>query len=147
MLNVDSPFAARTSGPASRSLAGAYAQIRAQTGIIGADAHKLIEMLFDGLHDRLQEARGAMLRTDVESKCAALSRAARIVEEGLNAGLDTESGLEIADNLRTLYDYLGMLITKANLRSDVSLVEEALTLVTPLRDAWKAIAPTQRMPS
>lgn len=140
-----SPFASQPSSPVARSLAGAYAKVRNETGLIGADAHKLVSMLFAGLFDNLQEARGAMLRADVQAKCAALTRAARIVEEGLNAGLNREAGLEVAENLNAVYGYLSVLITKANLRNDVALVDEALTLVAPIRQAWDAIAPSQRV--
>lgn len=144
MYYSPSPFVLQVSSSVARSLAGAYASVRNETGLVGADAHKLVAMLFDGLFDGLQEARGAMQRGDIEVKCSALSRSARIVEEGLNAGLNLQSGLEIADNLHTLYGYLGVLITKANLRNDIAMVEEALSLVAPIRQAWNAIAPFQQ---
>ena len=144
MFANSSHFAPNNSGHAARSLAGAYARVRNETGLIGADAHQLISMLFDGLFNNLQEARGAMLRGDVAAKCAALTRSARIVEEGLNAGLNRDAGLEVADNLHTLYGYLGVLITKANLYNNPALVDEALTLVDPIRQAWKSIAPAQK---
>jgi flagellar protein FliS len=113
--------------------------------LIGADAHKLVTMLFDGLYENLQEARGALQRGDRATKCTALSRAARIVEEGLNAGLNMEAGLDVAESLSTLYGYLGVLITKANLHSDLGKVEEALSLVAPVRQAWSQIAPAHRI--
>lgn len=144
MLPNRSPFAPLPATHVARSLAGAYAKVRNETGLIGADAHRLVAMLFDGLFDSLQEARGALQRGDLQSKCTALSRAARIVEEGLNAGLNREAGLEVADSLHTLYGYLGVLITKANLRSEVAMVDEALSLVAPVRQAWESIAPAQR---
>jgi flagellar protein FliS len=144
MYNNHSPFSPQLSNHVARSLAGAYSKVRNETGVIGADGHKLVAMLFDGLFNSLQEARGALQRGDVEVKCAALGRSARIVEEGLNAGLNLESGLEVADNLHTLYGYLGVLITKANLRSDPTLVDEAISLVMPVREAWNAITPAQR---
>jgi flagellar protein FliS len=145
MYSTSSPFASKAHTTAARSLAGAYSKVQSETGLIGADAHKLVAMLFDGVFDSLQEARGALQRGEVGLKCAALSRAARIVEEGLNAGLNLESGLEVAQNLHTLYGYLATLITKANLRSDPALVEEALSLLVPVRQAWMAIAPAQRV--
>ena len=144
MYSNHSPFGSKASSSLARSLAGAYAKVGTETGVIGADSHRLIAMLFDGLLESLQEARGAMERRDMKSKCDALSRAARIVEEGLNAGLAHDSGLEVAENLQILYGYLSVIITKANLRCSPELVDEALSLVTPVRQAWNAIAPSGR---
>jgi len=143
MLHYRPHRTAQSSTPGSRSLASAYTNIRHETGLIGADAHHLIALLLDGLTDNLLQARGAMQRGDVQAKCAALSRAARIVEEGLNAALNRDAGVEIAETLNLLYGYLGVLITKANLRGDASMVDEALSLVSPVRQAWKLIAPAQ----
>jgi flagellar protein FliS len=144
MYSTTSPFASKTSSNAARALAGAYSKVQCETGLIGADAHRLVAMLFSGLVDSLQEARGALQRREIGQKCAALTRAARIVEEGLNAGLNLEEGLDVAQNLHILYGYLGVLITRANLRNDPALVEEALSLVQPVRQAWNAIEPSQR---
>lgn len=144
MYSNHSPFASKASSNLTKSLAGAYSKVGTETGVITADSHRLIAMLFDGLLESLQEARGAIERNDMQSKCSCLSRAARIVEEGLNAGLDHNSGLEVAENLEILYGYLSVIITKANLRSNPELVDEALSLVAPVRQAWNAIAPSGR---
>lgn len=125
---------------ASRSVINAYAQVKTSTAIQGADAHKLVSMLFNGLQDALHEARGALQRQDIALKCTALSRAARIVDEGLKAGLNLKDGGEVAQNLHALYDYMSMTITKANLRSDAALVDEVLMLVQPVQEAWMRIA-------
>lgn len=139
-----SPFASALSAQPRRSAAGAYAQVRAQSAMAGADAHRLVAMLFDGLNDTLNEAMGAMTRGDVAAKCDALSRAARIVDEGLKAGLDLKAGGEVAQSLSLLYDYMSMTLTKANLKSDSALVAEVQRLLEPVRDAWKRIATNGR---
>jgi flagellar secretion chaperone FliS len=75
----------------------------------------------------------------VESKCRALTRAGRIVEEGLKGGLNLEAGGTIGRGLDELYTYITHRVLQANLRSDVSAVEECCRLVEPLRDAWSQI--------
>lgn len=140
MQRPSSPFAAPPSLPAARTVAHAYSAVRATTQLQGADAHQLVAMLFRGLQDALNEARGALQRGDVALKCSALSRAARIVDEGLKASLNLQEGGEIAQNLHTLYDYMSMTLTKANLRSDLRLVEEVANLLDPVQDAWARIA-------
>lgn len=141
MYRAASPFASRPATPAAnRAGATAYHQVGTDTALEGASAHKLVVMLFDGLADALNEARGAMQRGDIALKCTALSRAARIVDEGLKAGLNLQAGGEVAQNLHTLYDYMSMTITKANLRNDEALVQEVQRLMQPVQDAWTRIA-------
>lgn len=140
-----SPFARSTmsltgSWPLNRTVASAYVQVGAATSVQGADPHKLVTMLFEGLQDALHEGRGALERQDVTLKCAALSRAARIVDEGLKAGLNLKDGGDVAQNLHALYDYMSMTITKANLRSDARLVDEVLSLLQPIQQAWADMA-------
>ena len=147
MYCATSPFATHTSARHAGSHTHAYTQVRAATQLQDADAHKLVVMLFNGLLDALNEARGAMQRGDVPLKCSALSRAARIVDEGLKAGLNLEAGGEVAQNLYTLYDYMSMTITKANLRNDEELVNQVLRLVQPVQDAWNRISTAQRVGS
>lgn len=119
----------------------AYRQIAAQTGVVDASPHRLVAMLYDGYMEALAEARGAMRDKDIERKGRAIGRAGRIVEEGLRAGLDLESGGRLAADLNQLYGYVGLRLTQANLRNDESILDECQRLVQPLREAWMAIAP------
>jgi flagellar protein FliS len=75
-------------------------------------------------------------------KGAALSRAVRIVEEGLRAGLDLNAGGSLARDLDDLYLYLTRRLTMANLRDDEAALDECRRLVLPLQEAWAAIGPS-----
>ena len=44
----------------TRSALSTYRNLDAQTGVVDADPHRLIQMLLDGAMDRLAQARGAM---------------------------------------------------------------------------------------
>lgn len=123
------------------SLAGAYRQVGMETGTADASPHKLIQMLFDGLQDALDRARGALQTRQVDAKCKAISHAARIVEEGLKAGLDLQAGGELAADLNALYGYLTLRLTYANLHNDAQALEECVRLVEPVRSAWAEIGP------
>ncbi len=121
--------------------ANAYRQVGHQTGVASATPHRLIEMLFEGVMDALAQARGALRSGQVEVKSRALSRAARIVDEGLRAALDLRDGGELAADLHALYGYLTMRLTAANLRNDETAIDECQRLLVPLQDAWHAIGP------
>lgn len=125
---------------ASHRQAGAYRQVDVTTGVESASAHGLIMMLFDGLLRVLAEARGAIRQRDIAAKHRAISRAVRIVDEGLNAALDLEQGGALAGDLQRLYRYIGLRLTEANLHNDEAALEECGRLVETLRSAWTQIA-------
>lgn len=134
MYATSSPFRSAVNRPN----AGMYAQVGVETGVTAADPHKLVAMLFDGLMDAIAQARGALKDHRVEAKGAAISRAVRIVDEGLKGGLNMESNTLAAD-LSSLYSYLIARLTYANLKNDDAALQECSQLVQPLRDAWSEI--------
>lgn len=128
--------------PGFSRAANAYRQVGAQSGVESASPHRLIQMLFDGLLQNLNAARGAMQRGEVETKGVQLGRAVRILEEGLKGSLNRQQGGELAMNLGALYDYCIQRLTQANLRNDVQAVEEVVSLVEPVAQGWQEIGST-----
>lgn len=127
-----------------RSQATAYGHVQIETGVSGADPHKLVEMLYDGALDAIARARGAMARGEVEAKGQAVSQAVRIVEEGLRSALNRKDGGDVAENLNNVYVYITARLTHANLRNDDAALQECVKLLTPIRDAWVAMKPAGR---
>ena len=133
---------ASTHSPRSANLgamSGLYRQVGISTAVESASSHRLVAMLYDGVLEALAEARGAIASRDVEAKCRSLTKAGRIVEEGLRAGLNLEAGGAMGKQLNQLYTYIANRILQANLKSDAAAVEECRRLLEPLRDAWRQI--------
>ncbi len=124
----------------SQAYSHAYRQVGVQTGVDGASPHQLVAMLYDGLLETLALARAALRQGDIARKGSELTRAVRIVDEGLKSALSPAGG-ELARQLGELYAYLGLRLTQANLRNDESAIEECVRLIEPLRDAWTTIRP------
>jgi len=59
--------------------------------------------------------------------------------DGLRISLDKSAGGEIAQNLDDLYDYMGRVLLKANLKNDPSLLDEVAGLLNEIKSAWDAI--------
>ena len=137
-----SPFS-RPIPAGAQALSGMYRQVGLETSVTGASSHHLVTLLYDGFLDALTEARGAMLAKDVAAKGAAISRAIRIVDEGLKACLDVNAGGELALNLRDLYTYISLRLTQANLKNDSAALDECTQLIQTIREAWVAIKPSQ----
>lgn len=120
--------------------AGAYRQVHVATGVDGASPHGLVSMLFDGLMAAIAEARGAIRAKNVAAKGKAISRAVRIVDEGLSAPLNLAEGGKLAADLRDLYTYVALRLTQANLKNDEAALDECVRLLEPVRQAWSQIA-------
>ena len=136
-------YTAAMSSPFGRpnALANAYHRVGVETSVVDADPHRLIELLFDGYAEALVQARLALQNGQTEAKGRAISKAAKIVDEGLKASLNIEGGGRLAGELRSLYEYVSLRLVLANVRNDVSILEECSRLIEPLRQAWKEIRP------
>lgn len=118
-----------------------YHRIDVDTNVNSASPHKLVCMLFEGLCDSLDRARGAIQAGDIEGKGAALGKAVRIVEEGLRSALNQKDGGTLAHDLNDLYQYINTRLTWANAKNDLAAIEECRRLITPIKEAWEAIGP------
>ncbi|EHQ8074328.1 flagellar export chaperone FliS [Escherichia coli] len=115
----------------------AYAQIGVESAVMSASQQQLVTMLFDGVLSALLRARLFMQDNNQQGKGVSLSKAINIIENGLRVSLDEESKDELTQNLIALYSYMVRRLLQANLRNDVSAVEEVETLMRNIADAWK----------
>lgn len=123
----------------ARHAANAYAQVGVQTGAMSASPHRLIVMLFDGARAAISRAKFQMADGNIAAKGDSLSKAIDIIENGLRAVLDHEAGGEVAGNLERLYEYMTRRLMLANLRNDVTLLDEVDSLLQNLAEAWAQI--------
>ncbi|MBI3222646.1 MAG: flagellar export chaperone FliS [Nitrosomonadales bacterium] len=118
-----------------------YAKVGVESGVVAADPHKLISMLYQGALLAIANAKNSMLRKDIAAKGVAISKAIAIIDEGLNASLDKSVGGELVQNLSSLYEYMGVRLITANLNNDVAILDEVSNLLTGLQQAWDSIRP------
>lgn len=110
-----------------------YKQVHVETASQG----KLIIMLYDTAIKRTEEAIKLLGSKKLDEVNNNLIRAQDIIAE-LRASLDMKTG-EIAANLDRLYDYILRLLVGGNVRKQKSPLEEAVKLMTALRDTWKEL--------
>ncbi|APR03289.1 flagellar export chaperone FliS [Thauera chlorobenzoica] len=118
--------------------ARAYARVGIESGVMSANPHKLIVMLFDGAAGFIRAARLHMQAGQVAAKGEAISKAIDVVG-GLSSALDHERGGELAGRLESLYDYISDLLLKANLENSVARLDEAERLLADIASAWREI--------
>ncbi|CAB3652175.1 flagellar export chaperone FliS [Achromobacter kerstersii] len=114
-----------------------YADIGLETQILGASPERLISLLYLGARAAIGQARIHLQEERITERGAAISKAIKIVDEGLKTGLNMEAGGEIAANLARLYDYIVRTLLMANLKADADQLEIADRLLADLADAWQ----------
>ena len=124
---------------AYRNAAASYAQVRVETGVADARPIDLVVMVYEGAVEALGKATAQIQAGDISGKNASITRAIRIIDEGLRATLDPRGG-EITANLSSLYDYMGRRLLQASARNDAAMVDEVRTLLLDLKSAWDELA-------
>jgi flagellar protein FliS len=120
--------------------ARAYASVGVETKVTSSNPHTLVLMLFDGAIDALQRAMVCLEAKDIAGKAKAVTRADRIISEGLRASLDPSTG-QLAERLESLYDYMSRRLVVANATNDAEPMLEVQNLLRDLRGAWAEISP------
>jgi flagellar protein FliS len=110
-----------------------------QTHVQSRSPLELVVMLYDGALRFLREAEEAMRKGDLVAKRDALNRVFAILSE-LQGTLNMEEGGETAASLDSLYTYMSNRLTEANMQLKPALVQEVITLMSGLREAWATVA-------
>lgn len=120
----------------------AYAKTDLESGVLAADPHKLIALLYQGALLAIANAKNAMLRKDTPAKCKAISHAMAIIDEGLKASLDKNVGGDLVHNLEALYEYMCARLLAANVNNDIEALDEVARLLGEIKGAWDSIRET-----
>jgi flagellar protein FliS len=127
-----------------KNAAHAYANVSLETGVIAASPHQLIVMLYEGAELAVEMAIKHMNEGDLANKSAAISKASCIILEGLQAALHPQPDGNLASELDALYVYMNQRLTLAHLKNQTAPLDEVLSLLRELRQAWKQIAPVAK---
>ena len=116
-----------------------YSDIKVNAAVASATPHQLIQMLFDGLLERIAQMRGAMDQKNIELKNAKVNQAISILF-GLRESLDQESNPELASRLDGIYDYVQRRLWQAHMKNDASILDECSKLIEEISSAWQEIS-------
>jgi flagellar protein FliS len=108
-----------------------------QTQVSTASQGELLIMLFDGAIRFSKQGQDHMEKGEIEQANFKLIRAQDIVNE-LILSLNLEVG-EIAQSLQQLYTYIYDLLVQANIKKESDKVNEAVRMLTELRDTWEQV--------
>src|SRR5579884_3708680 len=97
-----------------------------EQAILTATPEELLILLYEGAIRFLNLARKAIENKEIEKSHNNLIKAQKIIVE-LMTSLDFEIGGEVAHNLYRLYEYYHYRLVQANIKKDVTMVDEVLT--------------------
>ncbi|MGR9072390.1 MAG: flagellar export chaperone FliS [Gammaproteobacteria bacterium] len=116
-----------------------YKQVGVEGDVMDATPHKLVQLLMEGVLEKIALAKGNMLRREIAEKGENIGSAITILG-GLRASLDLEAGGELAQNLDDLYDYMTRQLLAANLNGAAGILDEVSSLMAEVKSGWDAIA-------
>lgn len=123
----------------SSAAINAYNKVGIDSGVVSADPHKLISLLYQGALLAIANAKNSIARGDIAARGKAISHAILIIDSGLSASLNKEVGGDLALNLSALYEYMSHRLLSANVNSDVKALDEVAKLLGELKEAWETI--------
>ncbi len=115
----------------------AYKSTSLDAELAVADPHRVIQMLMQGVLERVAQAKGAIERRDYEAKAYAISKAMAIIN-GLQDSLDLSHG-QVPQDMLALYLYMKDRLTDASTQMDVAALDEVTNLMTTIKSAWDQI--------
>ncbi|BFM50861.1 flagellar export chaperone FliS [Marinomonas sp. THO17] len=116
----------------------AYKKDSLKSDLASADPHRVIQLLMQGVLDRLALGKGCIERADWEGKASALTRSIEIIN-ALRDGLDRDANPELVDNLDGLYDYMVVRINEASVSKDCAILDQVIALMLQIKGAWDQI--------
>jgi len=106
-----------------------------------ASPGELTLMLYNGCLKFIKLARKAIEEKNIEEKNTNLLKAQKIIQE-LMVTLNMD--YDVAKNMMMMYDYMYRRLMEANVKNDLTILEEVEGYVTEFRDTWKQVIQLNR---
>ena len=107
-----------------------------QNSVTTASPGDLTLMLYNGCLKFLYKAKSAIQDKDIQEKNINLQKAQAIISELMST---LNMNIEVSKNMMALYEYMNTRLVEANIRNDISIIEEVEGLVTEFRDTCKEV--------
>lgn len=112
-----------------------------QNSVTTASPGELTLMLYNGCLKFLTQSKKAIESKNYESKNTYIQKSQAIIAE-LMTTLNMD--LDVSKNMMALYEYMYARLSEANMKMDVTIIEEVEGLVTEFRDTWKQVIQINR---
>lgn len=100
--------------------------------------HRLVQMLYQSILEKLAIMKGSIERQDQVSK-SQLNTKLQLLFIELRKSINYELGGEISVNLDNLYEYCARLVAQAYAGNDKAKLDEVSALIEIIKDSWDKI--------
>lgn len=107
-----------------------------QNSVSTASPGELTLMLYNGCIKFIGKAKVSMEVKNISEKNYNIQRAQAIISELI---VTLNMDFEISKQMHPLYDYMNRRLIEANIKNDVTILDEVEGLVTEFRDTWKEV--------
>ena len=122
-----------------------YAENNTHTSVVSADSGQLIVLVYERIFDHLKVAKLAL--ENGQYAIEPFTKAHDLMQQGLLACLDYENGGDVAQSLGAVYEWALREILNARLTKSPEKIQDVLDVLSPLYEAWLALAPKESIPS
>lgn len=105
-----------------------------QNSVMTASPQELTLMLYNGCLKFMKLAKRAMADKKIEEKNTNIIKAQNIIQE-LRSTLKAD--IEMSAGLEQMYEYMYNRLVEANMKNDITALEEVEELMTDIRNTWK----------
>lgn len=116
----------------------AYQKTSLSAELAVADPYTITKMLYQGIFEKLAQAKGAIERGDLKTKATTLSIATAILEN-LKSTLDFSYNKDLAQNLYDLYSFMIEKLADASIHLTTAPIDAVLRILKPIKEAWDSI--------
>jgi len=112
-----------------------------QNSLNTASPGELTLMLYNGCLKFIHQAKLAIQSNNIEEKNSNLVKAQNIIQEFM---VTLNMDIPMSKDLMSMYDYLHRRLVEANMKNDVTILDEVSGFVTEYRDTWKQVIQLNR---
>ncbi len=110
-----------------------------KTHVETAGGIDLVIMCYEQAIHALKQSKDYYIKKNFIKKGKSLQKAMDIIYE-LQCALDFDKGGQIAKNLDAIYNYITRTLLEADLKGKLEVFDEAVKILTELKEAWENIA-------
>lgn len=115
-----------------------YQKIKVHSDVEEATPHRLIQLMMERALAKIALASNHIGSGNIETKGNLIGDAINIIS-ALQQCLNYDADEKMAGNFDALYDYMLRRLLEANLRNEVSILQEVADLLGEIKEAWDVI--------
>ncbi len=118
-----------------------YSEVEISSEVLGASAHRRVQMLIDKCFQAVKDAKNAIANSDIQKKQQAITNASEIVSYlRVCLNFQDKRAEALANQLDALYEMMQKNFLQATLYNDEKYLEQTQIMLQNIKEGWDGIA-------